>query len=586
MSEASADAGQGERSKASNEASNEANNKGMADEQPVEVRETAPATPMQAAPTQEDATGASVSSATAADVASPDTTDVTATEAATDVAPAVAAQGTQTAPDATAAPTDAPPLQTAQSAQPAQPAQPALAGQHEPGARPGGHSARGAQASADDGYRGPSAPQVPVPVWKRRLFIDRPADLAAFVTEACEATALAIDAEFTTNYRRGPNDPPHRLTLLQFAFDNDYRASYVVDALRLYDLSPLQELLGRAATLKLFHGIGADTQVLATRGLVARGTLDLEAVSRSLFGSHESGLQAMAQRAFGVRLDKSLQRADWSRRPLTAAMVAYAARDAEITFALADWLTANYPAQVARYVVPADEAPPAIAASWVAASLERGRAYPIEDAVEDAGLTDDVAAQTVALRQALGAVQRPPQRARLMRYISDLALTDLAPDLRPALTAPTAEERAGAARALGRLRDRAAETLLRPLLDDPVPDVRQAATLALDNLKSDTPPRLPYRRALGRAQDAHPASDGANLANTISGSPATETPPNGERPAPGGPRRATPTRPPTTAPRMWTTGPADDEPPADDWRAALRARFAPTTEPASDDDQS
>jgi len=171
-----------------------------------------------------------------------------------------------------------------------------------------------------------------------------------------------------------------------------------------------------------------------------------------------------------------------------------------------------------------------------------------------------------------------------MRYISDLALTDLAPDLRPALTAPTAEERAGAARALGRLRDRAADPLLRPLLDDAVPDVRQAATLALENLKSSTPPRLPYRRALGRAQDAHPASDGANLANAVSGSPATETPPNDERPAPRGPRRPAPARPTTSAPRMWTTGPTDDdEPPADDWRAALRARFAPTTESNADD---
>lgn len=442
-----------------------------------------------------------------------------------------------------------------------------------------GRHGRGAQTSADDTYRGPSAPQSSVPVWKRRLFIDRPADLAALVAEARDATALAIDAEFTTTVRRGPNDPPLRLTLLQFAFDNDYRASYVVDALRLYDLAPLQELLDRATTLKLFHGIGADTQALATRGLVARYTLDLEAVSRSLFGSHESGLQAMAQRAFGVRVDKSLQRADWSRRPLTAAMVAYAARDAEITFALADWLTTNYPDQVALYVAPADEVPPAIAAPWVAASLERGRAYPIEIAVDEAGLTDDVATQTAALRQAFATVRRPQQRARIMRYISDLALTDLAPDLRPSLAAPAAEERAGAARALGRLRDHVAEPLLRPLVDDPVPDVRQAATLALDNLASNTPPRLPYRRALNHAPGVLDASH-ANGAGASS--PAPGASPTGERFSGRGSRRGAPARP-TTAPRMWTTGPSDDdEPPADDWRAALRARFGATAEPTDE----
>lgn len=534
MTEASADAGQGERS--------EANATGMTNEQP------APVSPASA---------------------------LTAPQDATDVG---AQAGTATGAASSAPPTQSP---------------------------PGGRGGRDARVGADDGYRGPSAPSVPVPVWKRRLFIDRPADLAAFVAEAHDATALAIDAEFTTTFRRNPADPPHRLTLLQFAFDNDFRASYVVDALRLYDLSPLQEVLGRAATLKLFHGIGADTQVLATRGLAARYTLDLEAVSRSLFGSHASGLQAMAQRAFGVRLDKSLQRADWSRRPLTPAMVAYAARDAEITYALADWLTANYPAQVALYVVPADEAAPDITATWVAASLERGRAYPIEDAVEDAGLTEDVAAQTAALRQAFAAVQRPQQRARLMRYISDLALTDLAPDLRPALAAPTAEERAGAARALGRLRDQAAEALLRPLTDDPVPDVRQAATLALDNLKSSTPPRLPYRRALARAHDERqPSADvaivsagnaadaGAAGAATASAKPVANAatplaplPPSEDRAAPRGPHRGAPPRPNSASPRMWTTGPADDdEAPADDWRAALRARFgAHSVQPPADD---
>jgi len=552
MTQASADAGQEERDEAPGAGAGAAANEG-----PAAVAAPTPATPTPGAPTAHNSATPYPAAETPERLATP---------------------GTQAPHIAIASAADSTP--------------PSVAGRPDhdaPVAAPSGRGAKGARVSADDGYRGPSAPQRPVPAWKRRLFIDRPADLAAFVAEAHDATALAIDAEFTTTVRRSPNDPPHRLTLLQFALDNDYRASYVVDTLRLYDLSPLQELLGRATTLKLFHGIGADTQVLATRGLVARYTLDLEAVSRSLFGSHDSGLQAMAQRAFGARLDKSLQRADWSRRPLTPAMVAYAARDAEITYALADWLTANYQTQVALYLTPADEAPPAIAASWVAASLERGRAYPIEDSVEDAGLTDDVAAQTAALRQAFAVVQRPQQRARIMRYISDLALTDLAPDLRPALSAPTAEERAGAARALGRLRDRAAEPLLRPLVDDPVPDVRQAAALALDNLKSNTPPRLPFRRAMARAQGAQTTSI-TNIPSAADGhaggAAAGETTPTAGRPG------ARDTRPPmrarpTTAPRMWTTGPADDEPPADDWRATLRARFgAPSGAPPADDDNS
>jgi len=184
----------------------------------------------------------------------------------------------------------------------------------------------------------------------------------------------------------------------------------------------------------------------------------------------------------------------------------------------------------------------------------------------------------VALRQALAAVPHPPQRARILRYITDLALTELAPDLRPYLASPTGEERAGATRTLGRLRDRAAEPLIRPLLDDPVPDVRQAAALALENLASESPPRLPFRRALARAQSPSGA-DGGPATDPTSEAPAAA--PDRDRRGDGrtgahGPR-------PAASPRMWTTGPSDDEPPADDWRAALRARFAAPTSPETTD---
>lgn len=265
--------------------------------------------------------------------------------------------------------------------------------------------------AASPGYRGAAPAPISAPTWKRRLFIDRPADLRAFVSDLETATVLAIDAEFVQNYqRRTPEDPAHRLTLLQFALDNDYRVSYVVDALRLGDLSPLAAPLERASLLKLFHGMSSDVRVLASRGLEARHTLDLEAVSRSLFGQRESGLQAMLARAASIHMDKSLQRSDWSRRPLTPAMVAYAARDAEMTYALYGWLSANYPRAIATYETLADEPPPEVAA-WIRPYLDTGRGRPVEYALLEAGIEDDRETQARDLRQALGAALRP-NRAR------------------------------------------------------------------------------------------------------------------------------------------------------------------------------
>lgn len=345
----------------------------------------------------------------------------------------------------------------------------------------------------DDGYWGASPARMSAPTWRRRLFIDRPADLRAFAADLADAAVLAIDAEFVQNYhRRGPEDPTHRLTLLQFALDNEYRVSYVVDPLRLSDLSPLREPLERASLLKLFHGMSSDVRVLAARGLFAHHTLDLEAVSRSLFGQRESGLQAMLRRATGETLDKSLQRADWSRRPLTMAMVAYAARDAEVTYVLYRWLSEHYPQAVQAFESSAEELPARVA-RWLLPYLDTGRGRPIDIALAEAGLSHDIAGQINALREALAADLRPNQRARVMRVLTELELRELTPELLPYLTSTASEERAGAARALGRLRVVAATVEIRKLLGDPVLDVRQAAQTALGFLEGGVAPRAGLR---------------------------------------------------------------------------------------------
>jgi hypothetical protein len=385
------------------------------------------------------------------------------------------------------------------------------------------------QREDHEGYRGPSAAPISAPVWKHRHYVDRPATLREVAAELARAQVIAIDAEFVqARGPRRPMDSSQRLALLQFALDDGNTNSYVVDTLRLPDLSPLQAALEAPHILKLFHGISADARMLATRGLVARQTLDLEAVSRSIFGQRESGLQSMLARACNIRLDKSLQRADWARRPLTPAMVAYAARDAVMTLVLHGWLAANYPWAVAPHLQAADEPQPAIAA-WLLPYIEGPRTRPIELALLEAGLDGDMAGQEAALRVALAEVHHPGQRARLMRVISDLGLLGLGPDLRPFLTSPASEERAGAVRAIGRMRLPAASELVRPLLEDAVQEVRQAVLLAME------------QQNLSPIQPAEPRHiRQANGVWTLGGAPASDM------------------------------GDPDDP---NDWRTALRARF-------------
>lgn len=356
------------------------------------------------------------------------------------------------------------------------------------------------------------------PSWAHRRYLDTQADLHVLGANLAGAHLLAIDAEFSQVRARAPDGPTHRLALVQLAYDDGHDASYVVDALRLRDLSPLRAPLADGRILKLFHGVGSDVRVLATRDLTVNRTLDLEAVSRSIFGQRESGLQAMLRRACGVHLDKSLQRADWSRRPLTGAMVAYAARDAEMTFVLYHWLSANYAWAVALHEVPADEPPPAMA-PWVLAFVEGSRTRSAEMVVHETGLEGKPREQERDLRAALAAARHPGERVRVLRLSTDLGLSALAPDARPLLDSPASEERAAALRSIGRLRDLPSEERVRALLADPVGEVRQAARLAIEFIRGTATPPPP--RALRRSGTPLYTSGGA--------SPRDAAPPADER---------------------------------------------------------
>ncbi len=298
---------------------------------------------------------------------------------------------------------------------------------------------------------------------------------------------MAIDAEFTQVRSRTQNETVStipRLALLQLAIE---RHCFVVDTLRLNDLSPLIEVLEHPETIVLLHGAGADIRVMAERGLNVPHYYDLEATSRSIFGQHESSLAAMLQRAFTIRLDKSLQRTDWTRRPLPTAMIAYAARDAEVTLALYQWLDQYY-----HHILQLHDNTRLLepVAAWIEPFLRGSSLYSPEIAVAEAlktGIIANKAQMIQDCRVALHTLTHPIRRNRLLRLITDLSLTQLAPDIIPMLQAPTSDERAGSVRALGRLAIKSAQEAIRPLLQDPVQDVRKAALIALHNLNDKEP---------------------------------------------------------------------------------------------------
>ena len=309
------------------------------------------------------------------------------------------------------------------------------------------------------GYLGVTPSIGQLPARGERFWVDRPEQLLNAVNKLKQANVVAVDAEFTQVRTRAqtPGEPTSmvpRLSLLQLAID---RTCFVVDALRLQNLTPLTTVLSDPHIAILLHGAGGDIRVMAERGLYVVRYYDLEATCRSIFGQHESSLAAMLQRAFAFHLDKSLQRTDWTHRPLPPAMIAYAARDAEVTLALYSWLDHYYHTILQAHEINVEEEQVGVVSPWIEPFLKGNSSLSPEMAVAEAracGLIHNRSQVVTDCRSALGRVVHPMQRSRLLRLIADLGLTQLTPDILLLLQAPTADERAGSVRALGRLGNR------------------------------------------------------------------------------------------------------------------------------------
>jgi ribonuclease D len=155
-------------------------------------------------------------------------------------------------------------------------------------------------------------------------FIANPDALASLVARVDTATEVAIDCEADSFHHY-----EEKLCLLQLTFSvGERREDAVVDPLApAIDLRPLLEVLGRK---RLFlHAGDNDLRMLGLRWEFSAREIFDTLLAAQYLGERELGLSALLERYFGVRLNKSFQRADWARRPLPAAMIEYAACDTQ-----------------------------------------------------------------------------------------------------------------------------------------------------------------------------------------------------------------------------------------------------------------
>ncbi len=132
-------------------------------------------------------------------------------------------------------------------------------------------------------------------------------------------TEIAVDTEADSFYRYR-----ERVCLVQITAGEQ---DYVVDPSQGASLAPLGAVFGDPRRTKVFHDGEYDVLILKRDyGFCFAGLFDTRIASAAL-GVASPGLASVVRARFGLELDKSLQRSDWSKRPLTRSQIAYAQQD-------------------------------------------------------------------------------------------------------------------------------------------------------------------------------------------------------------------------------------------------------------------
>ncbi|MBK7944100.1 MAG: ribonuclease D [Flavobacteriales bacterium] len=160
--------------------------------------------------------------------------------------------------------------------------------------------------------------------------ITRPEALSKCAAQLGGSDVIALDTEASSFHRY-----KEKVCLVQLSTRD---RTFLVDPLAIVDLKPLKELLAMPAMEVVIHDADYDLRILAKyHGIRVENVFDT-LVAAELLNEPEIGLASLLGKYQGLQVDKKFQKADWSKRPLPADMLAYAAGDTSHLIALRDQL--------------------------------------------------------------------------------------------------------------------------------------------------------------------------------------------------------------------------------------------------------
>lgn len=170
-----------------------------------------------------------------------------------------------------------------------------------------------------------------------RYLID-PEETRATLAAFAQQEVIGLDTETYWDFRTQQN----RLSLLQLAAPTGELV--VIDALAA-GIEAARPLIENPDVWMAAHNARFDDGVLRGWGFEPAGFVDTLRLARRTLRLRSFGLASVAEHLFGLTLDKSYQRSDWRRRPLSAAQLYYAALDAQVALQVYQQLTVQLRAQ-------------------------------------------------------------------------------------------------------------------------------------------------------------------------------------------------------------------------------------------------
>ncbi len=151
-------------------------------------------------------------------------------------------------------------------------------------------------------------------------FIQTPDQLAEAAELWEKEAEIAFDLECENNLH-------HYGTYITLFQVSTRKANWIVDILALKTIDPLVHVLENPKVLKILHDVSFDLRILHHQFQCRPKNLFDTQLAAMLLGKEKVGLGALLEEYFHVEKDRKFQRVDWTRRPMTPAMLQYAAGD-------------------------------------------------------------------------------------------------------------------------------------------------------------------------------------------------------------------------------------------------------------------